>query len=178
MREFAIAIPRTILRGLRAFPSPRSGEEECVECYNLAPGEHSLRGHTPLVALGITNPTFEYFAVRDQASIIWYWSVGRTLDVLFDTIAPVVSAFGFVAVSLTPATIPYWIQVDAADNVATQLFIFPAENTGDLLVDTIAPPIGTGYDAGLGLDVRSLDGWKKRITALTTQDVFVRRVGE
>ena len=178
MREFGIPLPKSIMRGLRAFPTPMAGEEELLECHNLAPSEHGLRGHVALVAIGFTAPFMEYIGIRDQSGVIWYWSAGADLGTTFDTVVPSVSSMGFVATSVTPTTIPYWLQVDAIDVPATQLYIFPSELTGDILVNTVAPPIGTGYDVGASLDLRSLSGWQHRLAALTTLDVFWRILGE
>ena len=178
MREFGITAPRSILRGLRAFPSPLPGEEECFECHNLVPSEHALRGHETLVAIGITNPFIEYIGVRDQGGTIWYWTLGAGLGITYNTVVPIVSGYGFAAVNVTPAIVPYWIQVDAADVPATQLYIFPAEFSGDILVNTVSPPTGPGYDAGIGLDLRGLSGWRNRLAALNTLDHFVRRLGD
>jgi hypothetical protein len=178
MREFGIPFTTGLHKGLRAFPTPRPGEEELVECYNLVPTEHGLRGHSTISPLDFAIPFIEYFSVKDQADVVWYWSSGPNLEDIHDTVVPVVSTYAYVGVNATPATIPYWIQVDAADALATQLYIFPAENSGDLLIDTIPPAIGTGYDAIAGLVLRSLGGWRHRLSALSLDQVaFWSRVG-
>jgi hypothetical protein len=178
MREFASAFGKGLFRGLRAFPSPLRDAEELVECHNLAPSEHSLRGRDSLVPIGFSAPFVEYIGVRDQGGITWYWTTGPDLVINYDTTVPNATTLGYNVVALTPSTTPYWLQVDAVDVPATQLYIFPSELTGDLLVNTVAPPVGAGYDVGANFVFRSMSGWRHRLMALTTLDVLINRVGE
>jgi len=45
MREFGHLFDEGLRKGLRAFPNPVPGKEECVECYNLRPSPTCLLAH-------------------------------------------------------------------------------------------------------------------------------------
>jgi hypothetical protein len=177
MREFGISAPKNIFRGLRPFPNPLSGEEYLVECYNFEPTTQSLRAHEFLPGVGFAIPTVQYLGIKDQNDVVWYWIADINLGVLvFDSLPDLLSA-GFALTSLLGLTIPYWLQVDAVDNLATQLYIFPAPISGDVLVDTGPPVLGTGYDAGTGLIMRALSGYQHRLAAITSLDSYWSQIG-
>lgn len=66
---------------------------------------------------------------------------------------------------ITPETIPYWLEITAADDAAT-LYLYPLYD-GTIFVDTSPPAIGTGYDVGDGLFMRGLDGVRWRLSAIS-----------
>lgn len=177
MREFGIPFSKGLTRGLRAFPTPVVGAEELVVCFNLATTEHQLRGIVPIQSIGFAVPFVEYFAILDQADNIWYWLAGADLSTVFTDVLPDPVADGFLAVDVTPEILPHWLQVDAIDDPETQLYIYPAEVSGDQLVDTAPPPLGTGLDILDGIVLRSLGGWKHKMSATTNLDVFWRQMG-
>lgn len=177
MREFGIPFSKGLLKGLRPFTTPHSGEEQLVECYNLIPSEFSLKGFEPLLPVGQTNPGLEYLRIKDQSDVIWYWFSGRNLDLVFFNALPTIIDFGFVGTDLTPVIIPYWLQVDATDSLATQIYIYPSDIDGTPFVDIVPPAIGTGYDIGTGLTFKALSGWKQRLSALSTLDMYWKRIG-
>ena len=178
MREFGVIFEKQLWKGLRAYTTPRRNADlGLVECFNLMPSEGSLRGHDPVVDLGFAVPTVEFIAIKDQSGTIWYWLGGADLGAVFSTTSPNLSAYGYTALAVTPTSIPYWLQVDAIDAPATQMYIFPAEINGDLLVATTPPAIGSGYDIGAGLALRSMSGWKHVLCAISTQDTFWYQLG-
>lgn len=177
MREFGIPFTKGLVKGLRAFPSPLSGEEELIECWNLIPGEHALMGHRPITPLDFSAPYVEYFAIKDQSNVVWYWMAGVDLSTIYSTSIPDVASDGFEAIDITPGTIPSWIQMNAFDVPSTPLYVWPAEFSGDQLVLTSPPPLGTGYVVPNGLTLQSFSGWKHRMQALTSQDVFWQQIG-
>lgn len=179
MREYAIPFVKGLKQGLRAFPSPPNGGEMLIECYNLSPTELGLRGHEPLLPLGISAPFIEYFAIRDSNDVVWYWMANGDLTTLFSTEVPDVTSLGFAEVhSALPMVVPYWLQVDAADAPAVQLFIFPAPFSGDLIVSDDHPALVPGHDGGAGLILRSFSGWKHKLSALTSLDHFWQQLGD
>lgn len=177
MREFGIPFQEGLLRGLRPFPNPRSGQEALIECFNLMPSDLGLLGHVELLPIGVAAPFIQYLAIKGQDELLWYIVGGAGLDTVMYSTVPDATAFGFVTVSVTPVTVPYWLQVDAVDSPATQLYIWPANTSGDLTVFTAPPALGTGYDVGAGLSLRALSGAVHRLAALTALDVYWSLVG-
>ena len=103
--------------------------------------------------------------------MVWYWTGGRGLDTIFFTSVPDLTDIGYAVSDITPVTVPSWLQVDAVDIPATQLYIWPF-TSGDPVVDTSPPPLGTGYDIGAGLNLRTLSGAVQTLAALTSIDVY------
>lgn len=92
--------------------------------------------------------------IKDQSNVSHFWYIARGQLLVNQLTSPTVD--GFRTVSVTPAIVPYWLEIEAF-NDSTPMFMYP-HTTGELIIiDTSAPAIGTGFDVGTGLLMASLD---------------------
>lgn len=177
MREYGIPYIQNLYRGLRPFPNPQPGQEFLLDCYNLVPSELGLLAYEPLTAVGTPIPLVDYIKIKDQDGVVWYWLCSVGLDLTYQSAVPNLVPLGFNMNDITPATIPYWLQVDAVDDIVTQMYLFPSNIDGNPLIDIASPEVGTGYDVTTGLTFRAPSGWKHVLKATSFQDLYVTQLG-
>lgn len=119
-----------------------------------------------------------YLGIKDQSDAIWYWFLDSVGNLVVKDTIPNFLDLGGQPVGVTPATIPYWLQVDAVDAPATQLYMYPVEDTGEVFIDTAPPAVGTGYDVGAGLTLANTLGIDWLLAALTSLDIYTIEVGD
>lgn len=104
---------------------------------------------------------FTYLVLRDQNGVNHYWwVVGDTL--VDDPTQPTHATL--TPINLTVGGPFEWLQVDAVDQPATQMYLWPHIN-GFVLVDTSPPPTGTGFDVNAGIALRDTAGQAHRLAA-------------
>lgn len=86
-------------------------------------------------------PTYGYFAIKDQAGVTWYWWVTKSRDVDWGLTPGNFSHRIAQEVVLSP--IPYWLAL--VDGTAVTRYVYPQTLTGEILVESSAPAVGTGY---------------------------------
>ena len=94
-----------------------------------------------LVALRGALTNFDYFAIKDQAGVTWYWWINRAGELDWDNTPPDLGTR--IAVNLNLSPIPSWLQV--LNPAGQTRYIFPQTLTGAPDVRTTQPPVGTGY---------------------------------
>jgi hypothetical protein len=118
-----------------------------------------------LQARGIYVPFYDYFAIKDQAGVTWYWWITKSADIEWG-----LSPLTYVhrnprEVVLSP--IPSWLAL--VDATAVTRYVYPKTLTGEILVASSAPAVGTGY-TGSPL-VQSMNLGFYTITSTHHQDV-------
>lgn len=116
---------------------------------------------------GGTLPTFDYFLIKDQADVTWYWWIDPANTLAWALVAP--SLTTRIATNLTILPIPSWLQLGgggggetgvlgfrsplwilgisagaAAPSTPTR-YVYPSTLTGEPTVATTLPAVGTGY---------------------------------
>lgn len=178
MREFGITYQKGLIKGLRPFTRHPPNDPGLIECFNLMPHEDGLLPHEELENFSERNGGFDflvasYFGLKDQNGVLWYWYVGRGLDLLVSSDVPNFDLSGFDAIDASLSTIPYWIQVDAFNAITTQMYLYPDINNGFPLVSNTAPAVGSGYDAIGGYVFNALSGLETTLNALTSFDFYL-----
>ena len=97
----------------------------------------------PMQVVGLrgTLTSFDYFAIKDQNNVVWYWWVNRAGEVDWSLTPPALSTRSPVDLGLSP--IPSWLQV--LNPAGQTRYIFPQITTGEPDVSTTQPANGTGY---------------------------------
>lgn len=130
---------------------------------------HSIRYMPSLgrIRLGVSHllsVSFEYTALRDQDSVIWYFWIDQAGQLVRDSVPPVF--LGFSATSIVPTPIPYWWQV--TDELGGAWYLYP-DTDGTMLIAPTSPAIGTGLVVGLGQELQSPNAITYRIGAESWQ---------
>lgn len=86
-------------------------------------------------------PFYEYFTIKDQSGVSWYWWVTSSRDIAWGT--SLLSYPHRQSRALLVSPIPSWITV--VDTTAVTRYVYPKTLTGELLVMPSAPAVGTGY---------------------------------
>jgi hypothetical protein len=94
-----------------------------------------------LQARGLYVPYYEYFAIKDQSSVVWYWWVTASRDLAWGLSPGVYVHRQSRAVVLSP--IPYWLVL--VDGTAVARYVYPRTLTGEILIMPSAPAVGSGY---------------------------------
>jgi hypothetical protein len=94
-----------------------------------------------LQARGLYIPYYEYFAIKDQAGVTWYWWVTKSRDLAWGLSPGVYPHRQSREVVLSP--IPYWLVL--VDATVTTRYVYPKTLTGEVLIMPSAPAVGTGY---------------------------------
>jgi len=157
MREFAIPFKQGLKNGLRKFPQSIRDEEWLTECRNLMPSEKGLIPHETIIELGVstivTSGSFDFIRMKDQSGVEKFWFINNGPNLESRPVVPVIS--GKTGNEITPATIPWALQVTAYDDAST-MFIYPIEET--FQVESIAPALGSKYNVSGGLAMVAVDG--------------------
>jgi len=170
MREFAIPYSSGLKRGLRKFPVSQRSEEWLYECYNLMPTEVGLVSHETIGDFGTLSTSYDYFALKDQDSVIWYLWIEIDQSMATDDSIPS-DINGLDVNDLTPATIPYWLKI-LADDTGVAMYLYPS-TIGTIMIDTAAPAIGTELDGGTKFQMSGRDAVKYYLKLLSRQVLLI-----
>ena len=123
-----------------------------------------------LVAVGGVTIGFDYFAIRDQTGVVWYWWINRAGELDWSRTPPSIVTRHAEDLALSP--IPSWLEV--LNPAGQTRYIFSQSVTGSPDVRTTRPPQGIGYVGspamrGQGTGVYYLD-------VPITQEVRVRQL--
>ena len=93
-----------------------------------------------LISRTSTLATFSYLAIKDQNGVVWYWYIA--LDNTLSAPNPAIpSALGKQAISVTPAVVPSWLEIN--NPTPSLRYVFPAL-TGEATVSATQPSVGSG----------------------------------
>jgi hypothetical protein len=92
-------------------------------------------------ARAIYIPSYDYFAIKDQAGVIWDWWITASGDIAWGLAPATYVHRNPREVVLSP--IPSWLVL--VDGMAVTRYVYPKTLTGELLVMPSAPAVGVGY---------------------------------
>lgn len=113
------------------------------------------------VRVASVRPLFDYFAIKDQLGVVWYWWINRAGELEPGLNPPTLNAR--IALDLALSPIPSWLVV--ADPTPATRYIYPSSIDGGALVSATVPAVGTGYTGSP--TVRGMEGgvWQLDVTA-------------
>ena len=79
--------------------------------------------------------SFDYFKIKDQNNVIWFWWISRAGELSWSLSVPSLSTRVAHEVVLSP--IPNWLQLGTD-------YVLPAILTGEPFVRSTVPPVGAG----------------------------------
>jgi hypothetical protein len=92
-------------------------------------------------AVSTYTPFFDYFAIKDQNGVTWYWWILASGDIAWGLSVATLSYAQPREVVLSPT--PYWLVL--VDTTAVTRYVYPDVDTGEILVADSPPSVGTGY---------------------------------
>jgi hypothetical protein len=114
-------------------------------------------------------PPAEYFRMRDQADVVWYFWFSAAGELARDQAPPVLR--DETAISITTGTVPSWHVI--TDEAAGTWYVYP-NLIGELVISNTAPSIGTGLTVGLGQQARGIDHAVYRLGARSRQTLVTQ----
>ena len=148
-----------------------------------------------IVCLHSVREAFDYFRIKDQAGVVWYWWLNRARELSWALTPPTSSTR--LATDLTPGTIPFWLVITThlvppATTVGFRSirfwvtipqvvlgppvvrYVLPASLTGEPYSSATVPTTGTGY-AGSPI-FRAMSTGKFVLTTSPAGDVAPLRI--
>lgn len=123
-----------------------------------------------LYAAAVYVPQYDYFAIRDQAGVTWYWWVTKSGDIEWGLSPGTYPHRNARLVTLSP--IPSWLVL--VDGTAVTRYVYPQTLTGEILVESSAPSVGTGYVGSP--TVQGMNLWFYVLASTHHQDMNATRV--
>lgn len=142
MRQFQIPFTKGLLKGLSAFPAGLLTNPQLFECYNLMPAEGGLVAHETIYGVGLAKAAFNYLEIKDQVQVSWFWYPVFDGHILAGGNIPSEPSTGYDAIPITPAIVPYWVEI--LDQNLVTWYLYPDNLTGFTRARDTAPAIGTG----------------------------------
>lgn len=92
-------------------------------------------------ARGLYTPYYDYFQMKDQSGVAWYWWVTKSHDLDWGLSPRTYSHRRPRELVLTP--VPSWLVL--VDNTAVTRYAYPIILTGEIQIVDSPPAVGTGY---------------------------------
>ncbi len=126
----------------------------------------------PLVfqAAAVYVPQYDYFAIKDQSGVTWYWWVTKSGDIEWGLSPTTYPHRNSRLITLSP--IPSWLAL--VDGTAVTRYVYPQTLTGEILVESSAPSVGTGYVGSP--TVQGMNLWFYVLASTHHQDMNATRV--
>ena len=124
----------------------------------------SVGGTLRYITVVIHHP--EYFRLRDQDDVIWFFWLDEAGQLARNT--SLSTDFPEITFEIAGGTAPSWYQV--TDELGGIWYIYP-DTTGDLLLSSTPPALGSGLDVGLGQEFRGQDHLTYQLAVRSWQEI-------